>query len=66
MHGNKLEIRWRVRRKRNGGVIPPANTSFYKQTSGQIFKDDVNCFFSTSCICLMVIKILRRMEKTVG
>jgi hypothetical protein len=47
-------IRWGVRRGRKGDVTSPANTPFYKQASGHIFKDDVNGFSSTSGICFMV------------
>jgi hypothetical protein len=36
------------------GVTPPAPILYYsKQSSGQVFKDDVNCFSSTSDICFM-------------
>jgi hypothetical protein len=38
------------------GVTPPAPhnfLSFYKQASGQMFKDDVNGFSSTTIICFM-------------
>jgi hypothetical protein len=40
---------------REGGVTPPTPMhSFLQQASGQIFKDDVNDFSSTSDICFMV------------
>jgi hypothetical protein len=39
---------------RVGGVIPPCPHPFsQQQASGQIYKDDVNIFFSTSDVCLV-------------
>jgi hypothetical protein len=36
------------------GVTPPAHNPLYnKQSSGQVFKDDVNCFSYTTKICFM-------------
>jgi hypothetical protein len=36
-----------------GGIAPPAPHPFMQKASGQIFKDDVNGFSSTSDDCCM-------------
>ncbi len=39
---------------------------FYKQASGQLFKDDVNGFSSTSDICLIAIKLEKIWQVITG
>jgi hypothetical protein len=39
---------------RRGGIIPSSLLLFMQQALGNIFKDDVNGFSSTSDICFMV------------
>jgi hypothetical protein len=47
-----------------GSVTPPSPTPFYKQASGQIYKDDVNVFLSTLGYYLALC--LLRQRKAIG
>ncbi len=45
---------------RGRSVTPPASNPFYSCLSGQIFKDDENVFPSTSDICFIQWRVIRR------
>jgi hypothetical protein len=51
-HGNRVVVR------AGGGVFQPAPGSFLKQANGQMFKDDVTGFSSTSNFCFILFFII--------